>query len=79
MKNLIATLIFCLSIFLTGTTALGQRSAEEHLKRSQALETEDLDRAIAELDKAIAIKPDFAAAYAQESLKPECLMVGTMS
>jgi tetratricopeptide (TPR) repeat protein len=64
MKKFISTLIYCLTLVILAPPAYAQKTAEDYLKASRTrLETRDLDGALAALDKAVELKPDFAEAY----------------
>ena len=68
MTNKISILVCCWTVLLICPSSFAQRSAESYVQKSQErLMNRDLDGAIAELDKAIAVKPDFAEAYVQRS------------
>jgi tetratricopeptide (TPR) repeat protein len=60
--------VCCATLLLLTAPAFAQRTADEYLKESfKRLQNRDLEGAIALLDKAIEIKPDFARAYLQRS------------
>ncbi|HEV2829460.1 MAG TPA: tetratricopeptide repeat protein [Pyrinomonadaceae bacterium] len=64
MKKFISTLMCCLSLVILAAPAFAQKTAEDYLKASRTrLENRDLDGALAALDKAVELKPDFAEAY----------------
>jgi tetratricopeptide (TPR) repeat protein len=68
MKKIISMMAFCLVLSIFGPSAYAQRTAEDLYKASfTRLSNRDLEGAMAALDKAIALKPDFAKAYAQRS------------
>ena len=58
----------CLIVVFVGSTAFGQKTAEDFYKLSQKrLMDRDLDGALAALDKAIELKPDLAFLYGKRS------------
>jgi tetratricopeptide (TPR) repeat protein len=64
MKEFISTLMCCLMLVVFAAPAFAQKTAEDYLKASRTrLEARDLDGALAALDKAVELKPDFAEAY----------------
>lgn len=64
----ISTLACFLALSVFVPTVVAQRTAEDHYKTSYSLlRNRDLDGALAALDKAIALKPDYAQAYAQRA------------
>jgi tetratricopeptide (TPR) repeat protein len=64
----ISIITLCLIAAMCATTTHAQRTAEDFYKSSyDLLRNRDLDGALAALDKAIALNPDFALAYAQRS------------
>lgn len=66
MKRIISMVVCCLTLVIFAPSAFAQKTAEDYLKASRTrLETQDLDGALAALDKAIELKPDFAEAYFQ--------------
>lgn len=68
MKRNISTIVCCLTLAIFASPTLAQSAAEDHLKTSRArLQNRDLDGALATLDKAIELKPDFAEAYVQRN------------
>jgi tetratricopeptide (TPR) repeat protein len=68
MKQMTKSLLCFFTLIILTAPALAQRTAEEYLKASYArLKTRDLDGAIAALDKAIELNPNFAQAYLQRS------------
>lgn len=68
MKQMSKSLLCFFTLIILTAPAQAQRTAEEYLKASYArLQTRDLDGAIAALDKAIELKPNFAQAYLQRS------------
>jgi tetratricopeptide (TPR) repeat protein len=68
MKHLIKAFLCGLTFILLSAPAFAQRTAEEYLKASFAqLQRRDLEGAIASLDKAIELKPNYALAYFQRS------------
>lgn len=67
-KHISSILACCLLVFLAGSTALAQKTAEDFYKLSeQRVKNRDLDGALAALNKAIELKPDFAALYPKRS------------
>ena len=68
MRTYIHTTLIFLALFLIGSNAFAQQSAEDYFRISQTrLMNRDLDGALQALNKAIEVKPDFAQAYAQRS------------
>lgn len=69
MKSFLSQTVFCLfALLCAAAPALAQGDAEKHLRRSQErLAARDVDGAVAELDKAVALKPDYAEAYERRS------------
>jgi len=64
VKKIIRGLICCLTMVVFASSTLAQKTAEDYLKASRTrLETRDLDGALAALDRAVELKPDFAEAY----------------
>src|SRR6267378_2451988 len=64
----ISIITLCLLTLICASSAHAQRTAEDFYKSSQdLLRNRDLDGALAALDKAIELRPDFAQAYARRS------------
>lgn len=68
MKKTISTMVCCFTLVVFAPPILAQATAEDHIRTSKSLlHNRDLDGAIASLDKAIELKPDFAEAYVQRN------------
>ena len=69
MKSFLSRTVFCLAALLAAAPpALAQGDAAKHLRRSdERLAARDVDGAIAELDRAVALKADYAEAYERRS------------
>lgn len=66
MKHRIKPFLFCFTFTILATTAFAQTTAEEYFKAAHSrVQSRDLAGAIAALDKAIELKPDFSRAYLQ--------------
>src|SRR5438552_18764476 len=64
----ISLITFCLVAAMCASTTHAQRTAEDFYKSSyEQLRNRDLDGALAALDQAIELKPDFAQAYVQRN------------
>lgn len=70
MKSLLSQTVLCLAALLcVAPYALAQGDAEKHLRRSrERVAARDVDGALAEADKAVERKPDYAEAYEHRSL-----------
>src|SRR5882762_5330925 len=68
MKKHIPMMACCLIVFLAGSTAFAQKTAEDFYKLSEKrLAKRDVDGALAALNKAIELKPELAALYPKRS------------
>ncbi|HEX8474230.1 MAG TPA: tetratricopeptide repeat protein [Pyrinomonadaceae bacterium] len=68
MKKVASLITFCVLLSLAGASVYAQSTAEEFHQRSFTRLTErDLDGAIADADRAIALKPDYVDAYTHRS------------
>src|SRR6266446_3022108 len=64
MKKRISTIACCLLVFLSGSTIIAQKTADDFYELSQKrLMNRDVDGALAALDKAIELKPEGAELY----------------